>query len=69
MQDLSKLEHEVKIISNKICMTKLPEMIIKELDLWKMECDKIKNHPLGYLKIMKTQALREIVIKFQCPLC
>ena len=50
MQDLSKLEHEVKIISNKICMTKLPEMIIKELDLWKMDCDKIKNHPLGYLK-------------------
>ena len=31
-------------------IVKLPEEIIKEIEIWKIECDKIKNSPLGYLK-------------------
>lgn len=40
----------IKIIANKIARLKLPDLIIKELDIWKQECDKIKKHPLGYLR-------------------
>jgi len=29
---------------------KLPNEIVKEIEIWKIECDKIKNSPLGYLK-------------------
>ena len=31
-------------------IVKLLEEIIKEIEIWKIECDKIKNSPLGYLK-------------------
>jgi len=41
---------DYKIIDKDIIHTKLPKLIIKELEVWKKECDKIKNHPLSYLK-------------------
>lgn len=41
---------EVNFLSNKVAHLKLPSSIIDELDQWKLECDKIKNHPLGFLK-------------------
>ena len=42
---------EYKIIDKEIIYTKLPKEIIKELNLWKKECDKIKKHPLSKLKL------------------
>ena len=50
MQDPKFKVQEVNVLSNKVLHTKLPPLIVEELDLWKLECDKIKNHPLGYLK-------------------
>ena len=41
---------EVYVIGGKISHVKLPSKIIEELDVWKKECDKIKNHPLSFLK-------------------
>lgn len=41
---------EANILGNKVAHLQLPKSIVEELDLWKIECDKIKNHPLGYLK-------------------
>jgi len=41
---------DYKIIDKDIIHTKLPKLIIKELEVWKKECDKIKNHPLSHLK-------------------
>jgi len=29
---------------------KLPEEILREIEIWKTECDKVKKSPLGYLK-------------------
>jgi len=53
MQDPSKpllSEIKVNILENKIAHFKLPEPIIEELEEWKLECDKIKKHPLASLK-------------------
>ncbi len=33
-----------------VWITKLPKLIVKEIDVWERECKKVKNHPLGYLK-------------------
>jgi len=41
---------KVNFLNDKVAHLKLPSSIIDELDQWKYECDKIKNHPLGYLK-------------------
>jgi hypothetical protein len=40
-----------KKISEEIIYTKLPKEIVKELNHWKKECDKIKKHPLSKLKL------------------
>ena len=37
-----------------IKIIKLPTEIVKELQIWKNDCDKIKNAPLGYLKKQDT---------------
>jgi len=39
------------MISKNITHTKLPKQILKELSCWKKECDKIKKHPLSFLKL------------------
>ena len=39
------------MISKNIVHTKLPKQILKELSCWKKECDKIKKHPLSFLKL------------------
>ena len=33
-----------------VWITKLPKLIVKEIDVWERECRKVKDHPLGYLK-------------------
>tara|TARA_Y100000401_G_scaffold50793_1_gene39699 strand:- start:248 stop:799 length:552 start_codon:yes stop_codon:yes gene_type:complete len=40
-----------KKISTNIIYTKLPKEILKEISGWKKECDKIKKHPLSFLKL------------------
>jgi hypothetical protein len=40
-----------KLIDTHIIHTQLPKEIIKELNHWKKECDKIKKHPLCKLKL------------------
>ena len=40
-----------KIISKNIVYTKLPKQILKEISCWKKECDKIKKHPLSFLRL------------------
>jgi|TARA_Y100000114_G_scaffold122794_1_gene118196 hypothetical protein len=42
---------QYKMIGENIAYTKLPKEIVKELTGWKKECDKIKKHPLSYLKL------------------
>ena len=39
------------MICDDIVYTKLPKQILKELSYWKKECDKIKKHPLSFLKL------------------
>ena len=46
---MTELNH--KLIDKDIAYTKLPKEIIKELNDWKKECDKIKKHPLFKLKL------------------
>jgi hypothetical protein len=39
-----------KIINDNVIETILPQDILNEIQQWKFECDKIKNHPLKFLK-------------------
>ena len=39
-----------KIINDNVIETILPQDILNEIQQWKFECDKIKNHPLKLLK-------------------
>tara|TARA_A100001201_G_C3995841_1_gene173029 strand:+ start:59 stop:640 length:582 start_codon:yes stop_codon:yes gene_type:complete len=50
-----------------VMIVKIPDLIMKEIDIWVDECKKIKEHPLAELKNLREEALENDYFRINVP--
>ena len=50
-----------------VMIVKIPDLIMKEIDVWVDECKKIKEHPYAELKHLRLQTLENNFFRTMVP--